>query len=397
MAILYARPEHWIRYDAVALAPALVEAKAAMLALTALPYQRNWADSLQAVQLKREVAGTSRIEGAEFTEEELAAALDRESLGGLATRSQRQAAAAKRAYEWIEQQDPERPVDEQLIREIHVRIVREADDDHCTPGALRTGGENVVFGSPPHRGAEGGEECQHVFTALCQALRETFIGHDPLVQALALHYHLAAIHPFADGNGRTARAVEALMLRRAGLRGSLFIAMSNYYYDEKAGYLAALAEVRQRQHDLTPFLRFALAGVTAQCRRLAAEITLHLRKALFRNVMFDLFGHLKTPKKRVIAERQLAILKQLLGEDLLWSQLAQRMQPQYADLKAGLPALIRDLNGLLHLGAIRYERVGDDYRFFVRLEWPTEIAESEFFKRLRELPQAKTHRFLGSD
>lgn len=51
------------------------------------------------------------------------------------------------------------------------------------------------------------------------------------------------MHPFLDGNGRTARAVEALMLQRAGLRDALFIAMSNYYYDEKTVYLAALAEV----------------------------------------------------------------------------------------------------------------------------------------------------------
>ena len=50
-----------------------MEAKAAILALTRMPYQRSWADELQYIQLKREVAGTSRIEGAEFTEKELEA------------------------------------------------------------------------------------------------------------------------------------------------------------------------------------------------------------------------------------------------------------------------------------------------------------------------------------
>ena len=62
--------------------------------------------------------------------------------------------------------------------------------------------------------------------------------------ALALHYHFAAMHPFLDGNGRSARALEALMLQRTGLRDTLFIAISNYYYEEKAEYLSALAEVR---------------------------------------------------------------------------------------------------------------------------------------------------------
>ena len=50
-----------------------------MLALTQMPYQRSWADELQQIQLKREVAGTSRIEGAEFTEKELDAAMQRDA------------------------------------------------------------------------------------------------------------------------------------------------------------------------------------------------------------------------------------------------------------------------------------------------------------------------------
>jgi Fic family protein len=43
------------------------------------------------------------------------------------------------------------------------------------------------------------------------------------------------MHPFLDGNGRTARALEALMLQRTGLRDTLLIAMSNYSYEQKVG------------------------------------------------------------------------------------------------------------------------------------------------------------------
>ena len=70
----------------------LVEAKARVQALTDLPYQRSWVEELQAIQLKREVAGTSRIEGADFTERELDAALS-ETPDERFTRSQRQARA----------------------------------------------------------------------------------------------------------------------------------------------------------------------------------------------------------------------------------------------------------------------------------------------------------------
>ena len=50
---------------------AYMEAKAAILSLQTVPYQRRWVEALQDIELKREVAGTSRIEGAEFTEQEL--------------------------------------------------------------------------------------------------------------------------------------------------------------------------------------------------------------------------------------------------------------------------------------------------------------------------------------
>ena len=105
------------------------------------------------------------------------------------------------------------------------------------------------------------------------------------------------MHPFVDGNGRTARALEALMLQRAGLRDSSFIAMSNYYY--------------------------------------------------------------------------------------------------YAALSNPLKALVRDINSLNTRGAVKVERLGEGrYRLGVRLEWPTEITETAFFEKLKQLPKAKIHSFL---
>ena len=69
--INYELPGNWILYNMQEIFNEMVEAKAAIASLKAIPYQKNWADKLQAVQLKREVAGTSRIEGADFTDREL--------------------------------------------------------------------------------------------------------------------------------------------------------------------------------------------------------------------------------------------------------------------------------------------------------------------------------------
>ena len=300
--IAYEKPRDWIRYDFVKIAGQFTNAKAVILSLTTIPFQKDWADELQVVQLKREVAGTSRIEGAEFTEKELDAAM-RETAEQLHTRSQRQAAAAVKTYRWIAGLPQDRPVTEELIREIHRLLVTDADDDHCPPGQTRRRDENVTFGAPSHRGVEGGEECEDAFVELCLAAQREFREHDPLIQALALHYHFAAMHPFLDGNGRTARALEALMLQRTGLKNSLFIAMSNYYYEEKTAYLNTLAAVRASGHDLTSFLLFGLKGIEQQGRRLFDEIRKNVAKALFRNLMYDLFNRLRTPRKRVMKEQ----------------------------------------------------------------------------------------------
>lgn len=394
--IKYTVPDNWAKYDLLAIAGDLADAKAAVLALTALPYQRSWADKLQSVQLKREVAGTSRIEGAEFTERELDAALT-ETPGELRTRSQRQAAAAVATYRWIARLPDERPVDAGLICEVHRRLVTGADDDHCPPGRIRRNDENVNFGLPRHRGAGGGEECQAAFGGLCRALQTDFRSHDPLIQALALHYHFAAMHPFLDGNGRTARAIEAVLLQRVGLKDTLFIAMSNYYYEEKQAYLSALSAVRAGGHDLTPFLRFGLRGIATQCRRLLDAMQVEIRKALFRNLMYDLFKRLRSPRKRVMADRHLEILKILLDADsILLEDLLEKTAVFYRTLGTPRKAALRDLNYLIRLRAVGHEKTADGrYLLRARLEWPTEMTETEFFAQVRNMPKAKTHSFLG--
>ena len=391
--IKYDMPRNWIQFDSssMALSGAYTEAKAAILSLQTVPYQRRWVEALQEVELKREVAGTSRIEGAEFTEQELDLAF-RETADQLLTRSQRQAHAVVRTYRWLAALPQDRPITADLISHIHRTIVTGADDDHCPPGQLRKENQNVNFGMPRHRGAE----CASAFRQFSEAIQREYQDHDPLFQALAAHYHLAAMHPFLDGNGRTARALEALMLQRAGLRDTCFIAMSNYYYDEKNAYLTALAEVRQLGHDLTPFLIFGLRGIALQSKRVLAQIQRHISKVLYRDLMYELFGRLKSKRKRVIAERQLEILKILLDVDSMdFGRLIKMTESAYRTLKDPLGGLVRDLLNLEALDAIAIKQMGEGrYEIAVNPEWPTRLTETDFFAKMKQYPKAKTLSFL---
>ena len=399
--IKYVPPKKWISYDMGVLIELLIDAKAAVQSLKTVPFQKDWVQKLQSIQLKREVAGTSRIEGADFTENELEAALA-ENPEELFTRSQKQARAAKNTYLWIANLEDERPIDKDLIFAVHRRIVTGADDDHCPPGVLRDKDKNVIFGIPSHSGAEGGTECEEMFNRLVQASQREFKDHDLLIQALALHYHFAAIHPFLDGNGRTARALEALMLQRVGLRDSSFLAMSNYYYDEKVDYLNAFTQARTDGHDLTPFLAFGLRGITKQCRRLFDEINKNVSKALYRNLMFDLFNRLQTARKRIIARRQLEILKVLLDRDAIEvNELIAMTKGIYSSLKNPSTALARDVNQLVYLGAIHVTKEPNPndedtvtYVLHINLSWPIEISESDFMARMKKFPTVKSQSFI---
>jgi Fic family protein len=396
--IPYEIPTDWIRYDATALIQELTEAKGAIMLLMAIPYQRRWVDDLQAMQLKLEVAGTSKIEGADFTGRELETAMQ-ETPDQLITRSQKQAHAATQAYRWIAEVPRDRPVNEELICEIHRLIVTGADDDHCPPGQTRCASHNVVFGTPHHRGVEGGAPCEQAFARLAHAIQHEFRGHDMLIQALAAHYHIGAMHPFLDGNGRTARAVEALILQRAGLRDTAFIAMSNYYYDEKKAYLVSLNEAREGGHDLTPFLRFALRGVAAQSQRLAGEIRRHVSIEVFRSFAHDLFTRRVSPRKTLLAERQLHIIEYLLQAGTavdFENDLVKALSDSYKSVRNPRKAIVRDIDHLSHLKAISVMKSKEGkYLISIRLDWPREMTEGKFFELIRQLPKVKTRSFLS--
>lgn len=395
-AIQYDLPDSWIAYDKSVIATRLIGAKAAVQTLQSMPFQRRWVEDLQQVQLKLEVDGTSRIEGAEFVGDELDVAIRSKEPESLLTRSQRQASAAMRTYRWVAQIPDDQPISVDLIKRMHVRIVTGCDDDRCEPGTLRRSDQDVTFGSPRHRGVQVGRSCEEALKRLVTEAATAFQQHDPLVQAIAMHYHIAAMHPFLDGNGRTARALEALMLQRCGLKEILFVPMSNYYCDEKESYLSSLAMVRASRHDLTQFLNFALKGVELQAKRLTEKLKRAVSRAIFRNFMGELSMRLETTRKRVIVKRQLQVLEVLLEKDapIGLSQLIGDVEEHYKSRKHPYSAMVRDLNRLIALGAVTPDKVdtpgGSQFRISVNLDWPAKITETDFFEMLRTLPKAKT-------
>ncbi len=385
----YVIPRPWMRYDAAALLDLLVQAKTAAGVLNQMPYLPRWIEQVHEEQLRLEAAGTSRIEGAEFTRSEQDEALAPDAPARTDwTHSQKQLRSAEATYRWLISQPVDRPVTSEFIRDVHRRIVTGCDDGHCEPGGLRPAEWNVVLGTPRCRGVEGGHDCRAAFDALGAAIAGEFRRRDRIIQAIAVHYHIGAMHPFGDGNGRTARALEAFMLRRAGVNDRVMVSLSNYYYEHKEKYLAALSASRRNGHDLTPFLRFALPAVAERCGAAAAIVANH-RRTLFREFARSLFGQLRSSRRRVLAERQLKILDILLdGGSIGLDDLLVRARPHYEGLRFPERALVRDVIGLLELAAIAL----DGNQIAVNLDWPQQFSESELLERYERMPSAaSTH------
>jgi hypothetical protein len=127
-----------------------------------------------------------------------------------------------------------------------------------------------------------------------------------------------------------------------------------------------------------------------------------MQRALFRDTMYSLFNRLETKRKRVIGERQVELLKILLEFDELTAvDLMQKAAVHYAPLKHSGNAIFRDVYSLVELGSVnRTQALPDSLAFFmdrfsINLNWPQEIDEGEFLKRMKTMPKGKTFKFLS--
>ncbi len=115
----------------------------------------------------------------------------------------------------------------------------------------------------------------------------------PVVIAAIIHFRIAAIHPFADGNGRTARALTSLYLalNQYDCGGSLVL--DSYYASNRKAYYAVLQLLNGKnyassiQSDLTPWLEYFTDGFLSSLHVLAAEIKI-INLVLFNEKASDL-------------------------------------------------------------------------------------------------------------
>jgi Fic family protein len=181
---------------------------------------------------------------------------------------------------------------------------------------------------------------------------------DPLVRMAVQHYQFEAIHPFADGNGRTGRILNIVFLVEQGLLDSPILYLSRFIISNKAAYYLLLKDVTHKQQ-WEPWVKFILEGVEETCvwttekikaiRELMVHTARYVQKSLPKIYSWELVELLfKQPYCRIgnlvdadIAKRQTAsvYLKQLCDLGVLKEIKSGRenifVHPKYIELLTG--------------------------------------------------------------
>jgi Fic family protein len=96
-------------------------------------------------------------------------------------------------------------------------------------------------------------------------------GMDPLVRMAVAHYQFEAIHPFPDGNGRTGRIVNVLMLIEAGLLRQPVLYLSRYILETKSDFYRLLLAVTADEA-WEKWLLYILTGIEQTSRSTVRQI-----------------------------------------------------------------------------------------------------------------------------
>ena len=221
------------------------------------------------------------------------------------------------------------------------------------PGQIR---KNVV-GVFSYRGAPP-EDCEYLLERLCEWLNGPDFDSPPelrvafaIVKAIVSHLYLAWIHPFGDGNGRTARLVEFDILFSAGMPTPAVHLLSNHYNLTRTEYYRQLDYASRSGGDILPFVNYAVQGLLDGLREQLKVIRTSQIDKIWQNYVYEAFGNTVSAAK--IRRRLLVLELSKMPERVRFAQLT-KISPaiEIAYSGASKLKLNRDINALRKMNLI---------------------------------------------
>lgn len=250
-------------------------------------------------------------------------------------------------------------------------------EDHVVPGEFRTQG--IVVGTV-YRGAPA-QDCDYLVQAMCDWLNGPTFSRDggdhakdflfAVLKAVVAHVYIAWIHPFGDGNGRTARLVEFGILAAAGVPSVAAHLLSNHYNQTRTNYYRELEHASKSGGNLIPLLAYASKGFVDQLQQQLDQVHEWILQATWTNYVHSLFtGATAT------AKRQRDLVLALPSDDFVrranLTALAPSLAEAYATKKS--KTVTRDLNTLEQMGLIERKPDGIRARREIMLSFMPRVA-----------------------
>jgi hypothetical protein len=206
-----------------------------------------------------------------------------------------------------------------------------------------------------YRGAPA-EDCEYLLDRLCEWINGSdFVAPEGLevvyaiIKAVVTHLYLAWIHPFGDGNGRTARLLEFHILMSAGVPSPAAHLLSNHYNQTRAEYYRQIDHASKSGGEILPFLMYAVQGLVDGLRGQLAFIWDQQWDVVWRNFVHERFRN----KNSITDTRRRHLVLDLGSSEVDFGQLTE-MTPRIAKAYARktTKTVQRDLNALIEMGLV---------------------------------------------
>ncbi len=229
------------------------------------------------------ISGTAMIEGNAIVGEDVKRIAEGEELERYTQKDKQEVKNLIEAYallSTVEISDSPMELTEEIIKDIHTTITKDVQYDSNVPGKYRN--IKVHVGDKDHGGVYTPPKILKDIKDLMSVFID-WINSDeikslnPFIRAALAHYHFCLIHPFGDGNGRTARLIEALLLQSANIK-YVPKELSNFYYRNVDDYYIAFSKSIKNKGDITPFIEFVLAGAIESLEGIKKSIIYFIRR-----------------------------------------------------------------------------------------------------------------------
>jgi len=241
------------------------------------------------------------------------------------------------------------PLSIELMHAVQRMVTRGTLEDEKNGGRFRDGPVYVVnerrqtiYEAPPAETVE--PSMQALIQWVNEEEKQPFIH--PILRAAIIHTHLVYVHPYVDGNGRTARALFYWYLLRHGYEFFRYFSISSVIQETRNRYYKSLKDMEDHDTDLTYVLLYMAESVLKAIEVILSRITEHYR----RDILFN-----RIQKKSILlSERQERFLKFLAVSKEKRGTIAKYHQ----DFKVVYETARRDLSTLESLGILAKSKQG---------------------------------------